>query len=96
MGMSTVFGASSGGTTSFSSSFSSSSGGSGIVSQSKSTTITMDNQGRRIQKTTTRITKSDGSVTETTEEKVIDGTSSRIGHSSSQLSHKGRNHYDMW
>jgi len=53
---------------------SSSGGGGGIVSQSKSTQTMTDNQGRVIVKTTTRIQKSDGSVQETTEEKIMDGS----------------------
>lgn len=96
-GMSSVFSSSSGGTSVFSSS-SFSSGGSGIVSKSTSSVSTIDSQGRRVVKTTTRIQKADGSVTESVEEKVMD--SGRLnnfgGNSIMQQQQQHKSMFDPW
>jgi len=97
-GMSSVFSSSSGGTSVFSSSFSSGGGGSGIVSKSSSSVTTIDNQGRRVMKTTTRIQKADGSVTESVEEKIMDGSGQRLGFGGNEImSSKGHgSFFDPW
>lgn len=87
-GMSSVFSSSSGGTSVFSSSFSSGGGGGGgIVSKSSSSVTRIDSQGRRVCKTTTRIQKADGSVTESVEEKIMEGGGGgqRLGFGGSEM-----------